>query len=66
MAYGDFKGVSRRITYDKVLRDKVINIAKIQNMMMNIKEVSLQLFINLSIKSLEEMLLKMKLCQTNN
>ena len=28
MAYGDFKGVSRRITYDKVLRDKVINIAK--------------------------------------
>ena len=34
--------------------------------MMNIKEVSLQLFINLSIKSLEEMLFKVKLCQTNN
>ena len=28
MAYGDFKGVSRRITYDKVLRDKVINIVE--------------------------------------
>ena len=28
MAYGDFKDIARRIASDKVLRDKVFNIAK--------------------------------------
>ena len=28
MAYGDFKGLARRTTSDKVLRDKAFNIAK--------------------------------------
>ena len=28
MAYGDFKDLARRIASDKVLRDKVLNIAK--------------------------------------
>ena len=28
MGYGDFKGLNRRTAADKVLRDKVFNIAK--------------------------------------
>ena len=28
MAYGDFKGLSRRTASDKILRDKTFNIAK--------------------------------------
>ena len=28
MAYGDFKDITRRTTSDKILRDKVVNIAK--------------------------------------
>ena len=28
MAYGDFKDLNRRTVADKVLRDKVLNIAK--------------------------------------
>ena len=28
MAYGDFKDLERRAAFDKVLRDKVLNIAK--------------------------------------
>ena len=28
MAYGDFKGLTRRTASDKILRDKAINIAK--------------------------------------
>ena len=28
MAYGDFKDLTRRTTYDKILRDKAFNIAK--------------------------------------
>ena len=31
MAYGDFKDLPRRIPYNKVLRDKVFNIAKNPN-----------------------------------
>ena len=33
MAYGDFKGLVRRTTSDKILRDKAFNFAKIQDMM---------------------------------
>ena len=32
MAYGDFKDLAKRTASDKVLRDKVFNIAKILNM----------------------------------
>ena len=28
MAYGDFKDLTRRTTFDKILRDKAFNIAK--------------------------------------
>ena len=28
MAYGDFKGLTRRTASDKILRDKTFNIAK--------------------------------------
>ena len=28
MAYGDFKDLTRRTTFDKILRDKEFNIAK--------------------------------------
>ena len=28
MAYGDFKDLTKRITFDKILRDKAFNIAK--------------------------------------
>ena len=51
MAYGDFKYLPRRTASDNLLRDKIFNIAKTQNMM-DIKEVSLQLFISFLIKSL--------------
>ena len=29
MAYGDFKDLTRRDAFDKILRDKTFNIAKI-------------------------------------
>ena len=45
MAYGDFKDIARRRASDKVLRDKVFNIAKILNMM-DIKEDLLLRFKN--------------------
>ena len=45
MAYGDFTNLTRRTDSDKILRDKVFNIAKNRNMM-DIKGVLLQWFIN--------------------
>ena len=33
MGYGNFKDLTRRTASDKILRDKVYNTAKIQNMM---------------------------------
>ena len=50
MAYGDFKGIARRTAFDKVLRDKAFNIAKILNIK-DIKEGLLLCFINFLIKS---------------
>ena len=50
MAYGNFKDLKRRTFFDKVLRDKAFNIAKILNMM-DIKEGLLLCFINFLIKS---------------
>ena len=45
MAYGDFKGLTRRTASGKILRDKAFNIAKIRNMTAH-KEVLVQRFIN--------------------
>ena len=39
MAYCDFKYLPRRISSDKLLRDKAFNIAKSPKYMMDIKEV---------------------------
>ena len=61
MAYGDFKDLTRRTASDKILRDKVFNIAE-----MGIKGVFLQWFINFLIKKLLVVVLKMRKCQTNN
>ena len=58
------KDLTKRTTSDKILRDKVFKIAKIQNMM-DIKGVSLQKKIFL-IKRLLVLVLKMRICQTKN
>ena len=50
MAYGDFKDFKRRTAFDKILRDKAFNIAKILNMM-DIKEDLLLWSIIFLIKS---------------
>ena len=59
MAYGDFKGLNRRTFADKELRDKVFKSLTIQNGI-DIKEVLLQWFINLVIKRLLVVVLKIK------
>ena len=70
LAYGDFKDLSRRTASEKLLRNKVFDnliLLKVQ-IMMDIKEVLLQWFINLLMKSQKELiklllvLLKLKLC----
>ena len=75
MAYGDFKDLTRRIAFDKILHDKAfnINILKIQKMM-DINGDLLQWFINFLIKEFLvvplrlqiSLLLKMKIFQTRN
>ena len=52
MAYVNFKDLTRRTASDKVLHDKVFNIAKNLKYMMDIKEVLLQWFMNSLIKKL--------------
>ena len=49
MAYGDFKDLTRRTTYDKLLRNISFNIDKILNIM-DINEVLLQWSIHFLIK----------------
>ena len=58
-AYGDFKDLTRRTGSDKMLSDKAFNIAKIGNMM-DTKGVLFQWFINLLIKDLLVVVLKIK------
>ena len=65
MAYGDFKDLARRTASDKVLRDKALVLLKIQNMM-DIKEGLLLWFVNFLIKSLNVLVLIMKLNKMNN
>ena len=71
MAYGNFKDLSKRTASDKILHDKVQNIAKSP---MDVNEVLLQRFINFLIRSymlfvqinLQMVVLKMQICQNNN
>ena len=51
MAYGHFKDLTRRTVSDKLLREKIFSVAKIQNMM-DIKGVLFQWFLNFLIKNL--------------
>ena len=60
MAYGDFKDLSRKKASDKTLHDNHLILLKIQNMM-DIKGVLLQWFINVWMKKLLVVLLKMKI-----
>ena len=59
MVYGDFKDIPRRTAPDKIFVIKHIILPKIQNMM-DIKEVLLQWFINISMKRFQVVLLKIK------
>ena len=60
MAYGGFKDLARRTASDRILRDiKHLILLKMQNIM-DLKEVSLQWFINFLIKRLQAEQLKKK------
>ena len=60
MAYGYSKYLPRRASSDKILRDKVFDIAKNPQYdeLMNNKEVLLQWFINVLIKKLQVILVR--------
>ena len=63
MAYGDFKDLTRRTAFDKILRDNTfIILVKIRNMI-DIKGVLLQWLTNFLIKNLQ---LKIRIFQTKN
>ena len=65
MAYGDFKYLIRRTASDKILHDKVLDIAKNSNMM-DINVNFLQWSINLLIKKFLVERLKIKICQAKS
>ena len=65
MAYGDFKYLIRRTASDKILHDKVLDIAKNSNMM-DINVNVLQWSINFLIKKFLVERLKIKICQTKS
>ena len=66
MAYGGFKDLARRTASDKILRDiKHLILLKMQNIM-DLKEVSLQWFINFLIKMLQAEQLKKKIFLIKN
>ena len=65
MAYGDFKYLIRRTASDKILHDKVLDIAKNSNMM-DINVNLLQWSINFLIKKFLVERLKIKICQTKS
>ena len=60
MAYGYSKYLPRRASSDKILRDKVFDIAKNSQYdeLLNNKEVLLQWFINVLIKNLQVILVR--------
>ena len=65
MAYGDFKGLTKRTTSNKVLLDKAFNTAKIRSMM-DINVGLLQWLITFLMKNLLVGVLNMIICQTGN
>ena len=64
MAYGDFKELPTRTATDKVLGDKVFNIAK--NPKYHAYQRGLHWFVTVLIKNLLVVVLKVKLCKTKN
>ena len=66
MLYGDFKDSNRRTFADKVLRDRVFNIAKDPKYDGYQDDNSLQWFITFPIKKLLVVVLKMKICLIKN
>ena len=70
MAYGDFDGLPRRTASDKVSREKTLNIAKYSKYDWYQRDLTLIAYNflteNLLAIILQEVLLKMKLCQTSN
>ena len=66
MPYGDFKDLPRRTASDKVLRDKVFNIAKDEKYDGYQHGPALMVYNKLLIKNFLMVLLKVKLCETNN
>ena len=59
MAYGDFKDLTRRTAFDKILHVKHLILPKVQ-IMMDMNANLLQWFINFLIKTLLEVVLKMR------
>ena len=64
MAYSDFKDLLKRTVAGKVLRDKTFNIAK--SLKYDGYQRGLHWLINLLIKSILVVVLKVKLFQTKN
>ena len=64
MAYEDFKDLTRRTASDKILHYKAFSIDKTPNMM-DINVDLLQWSINVLIKKLLVVVLKMRICQTS-
>ena len=64
MAYRDFKDFLKRTAAGKVLRDKTFNIAK--SLKYDRYQRGLHCLINLLIKSIPVVVLKVKLFQTKN
>ena len=65
MAYGYFKGLTKRTASDKVLLDKAFNTAKIRSMM-DINVGLLQWLIAFLMKNLLVVVLNMIICQGSN
>ena len=65
MVYGDFKDLARRTGSNKVLRDKAFNIEK-NPKYIGYQRALLLWFINFLIKSLEVVVLIIKLNKMNN
>ena len=70
MVYGDFKDLAKTTAFDKVLHDKVFNIAKNTKYDMWICFIDLYFFIKSLLLLVQitflVVLLKVKLCQTSN
>ena len=66
MAYGDFKGLTRSIASDKILRDKTFNKVKHIRNMMDINVDLLKWSISFLIKKPLVLVLKVRIFQKKN